>query len=77
MSIRSDIIEDISKINFDNLDLKKFYFNISQVKFLTMPKMKPFEMISKNRAIMGYHLGRMKGAEHKIKRAIDGISLMI
>ena len=38
VSIRSDIIEDISKINFDNLDLKKFYFNISQVKFLTMSK---------------------------------------
>jgi NADPH:quinone reductase-like Zn-dependent oxidoreductase len=46
-------------------------------EMLTMPKMKPYEMIGKNKAIMGYHLGRLKGAEHKIKRAIEGISLMI
>ena len=46
-------------------------------EFLTMPKMKPFEMIGKNRAIMGYHLGRLKGAEHKIKRAMVGIYQMI
>ena len=46
-------------------------------EMLTMPKMKPYEMISKNKSIMGYHLGRLRGAEHKIKRAIQGISLMI
>jgi len=46
-------------------------------EMLTMPKIKPFEMIGKNKAIMGYHLGRLKGAEHKIKRAILGISKMI
>ena len=46
-------------------------------EMFTMPKIKPFEMIGKNKAIMGYHLGKLKGAEHKIKRAIDGISLMI
>ena len=46
-------------------------------EFLTMPKIKPFEMIGKNKAIMGYHLGRLKGAEHKIKRAMAGIYKMI
>ena len=46
-------------------------------EMLTMPKVKPFEMIGKNKAIMGYHLGRLKGAEHKIKRAIAGITPMI
>ena len=46
-------------------------------EFFTMPKMKPFEMIGKNKAVMGYHLGRLKGAEHKIKRAMLGINTMI
>ena len=46
-------------------------------EMINMPKIKPYEMIGKNKAIMGYHLGRLKGAEHKIKRAIEGISLMI
>tara|TARA_B100001123_G_C15254689_1_gene1004220 strand:+ start:665 stop:1690 length:1026 start_codon:yes stop_codon:yes gene_type:complete len=46
-------------------------------EMLTMPKVKPFEMIGKNKAIMGYHLGRLKGAEHKIKRAVDGIAPII
>ena len=46
-------------------------------EFFTMPKIKPFEMIGNNKAIMGYHLGRLKGAEHKIKRAMLGINQMI
>ena len=46
-------------------------------EFFSMPKIKPFEMIGQNKAIMGYHLGRLKGAEHKIKRAMLGIYKMI
>ena len=46
-------------------------------EMLTMPKIKPYEMIGRNKAIMGYHLGKLKGAEHKIKRAIKGINVMI
>jgi len=46
-------------------------------EFFTMPKVKPFEMIGENKAIMGYHLGRLKGAEHKIKAAITGIESII
>ena len=46
-------------------------------EMLTMPKIRPFELIGKNKAIMGYHLGQLKGAEHKIKRAILGIGKMI
>ena len=36
-----------------------------------------WQKIGKNRAIIGYHLGRLKGAEHKIKRAMVGIYKMI
>ena len=46
-------------------------------ELFTMPKVKPFEMIGANKAIMGYHLGRLKGAEHKIKAAITGIEGII
>ena len=46
-------------------------------EYLTMPKFKPFEMIGKNKAVMGFHLGRLKGAEHKVKRAMLGINTMI
>jgi NADPH:quinone reductase-like Zn-dependent oxidoreductase len=42
-------------------------------EFITMPKIKPYQMIGSNKAIMGYHLGRLKGAEHKIGFAIEGL----
>ena len=34
-------------------------------------------MIGANKSIMGYHLGRLKGAEHKIKSAIIGLNKFI
>jgi len=42
-------------------------------EFISMPKVKPYQMIGSNKAIMGYHLGRLKGAEHKIGYAIEGL----
>tara|TARA_B100001013_G_C24284529_1_gene314255 strand:- start:59 stop:550 length:492 start_codon:yes stop_codon:yes gene_type:complete len=42
-------------------------------EFIAMPKVKPYQMIGANKAIMGYHLGRLKGAEHKIGYAIEGL----
>ena len=42
-------------------------------EFISMPKIKPYQMIGANKAIMGYHLGRLKGAEHKIGYAIEGL----
>ena len=43
-------------------------------EFINMPKIKPFHMIGSNKAIMGYHLGRLKGAEHKINFAIEQLN---
>ena len=46
-------------------------------EYFNMPKIKPFEMIGHNKSIMGYHLGRLKGAEHKIKRSMRELQIMI
>jgi len=46
-------------------------------EYFSMPKIKPFEMIGANKSIMGYHLGRLKGAEHKIKRSMIGLQAMV
>jgi len=51
---------------------------IAMIKeYCSMPKIKPFEMIGNNKSVMGYHLGRLKGAEHKIKRAMLGLQVMV
>ena len=42
-----------------------------------MPSFKPMSLMSQNKSVMGYHLGRLKGAEHKIKAAISGIESII
>jgi len=61
-----------------NLVQGKTRSTIALIKeMFAMPKIKPYELIGKNKAIMGYHLGKLKGAEHKIKRAIKGINIMI
>ena len=46
-------------------------------EYFSMPKIKPFEMIGTNKAVMGYHLGRLKGAEHKMKRSMIGLQAMV
>jgi len=46
-------------------------------EYFNMPKIKPFEMIGNNKSVMGYHLGRLKGAEHKMKRSMLGLQAMI
>jgi len=46
-------------------------------EYFSMPKIKPFEMIGYNKSVMGYHLGRLKGAEHKVKRSMLGLQTMI
>ena len=35
-----------------------------------MPKYKPIDLMSENKSIMGYHLGRLADAENKIQRAV-------
>ena len=34
-----------------------------------MPKFRPMDLMSRNRSVMGYHLGRLAGADDKIHRA--------
>tara|TARA_Y100001970_G_scaffold291001_1_gene426641 strand:+ start:2296 stop:3330 length:1035 start_codon:yes stop_codon:yes gene_type:complete len=46
-------------------------------EYFSMPKIKPFEMIGSNKAVMGYHLGKLKGAEHKIQIAIDELNEIV
>ena len=36
----------------------------------SMPTYKPMSLMSSNKSIMGYHLGRMQGAEEKITRSV-------
>ena len=51
---------------------------IAMIKeYCSMPKIKPFEMIGNKKSVMGYHLGRLKGSEHKIKRAMLGLQTMV
>ena len=45
-------------------------------EFFNMPKIKPFEMIGANKSVMGYHLGKLKGAEHKVKKAMEKLLKM-
>ena len=35
-----------------------------------MPKYKSIDLMSENKSIMGYHLGRLADAENKIQRAV-------
>ncbi len=48
---------------------------ISALKELwSMPKYKPMSLMSSNKSIMGYHLGRMQGAEEKITRSVSALN---
>ena len=38
-------------------------------EMFSMPKYKPMDLMSKNKSVMGYHLGRLAGAEDKIQEA--------
>jgi NADPH:quinone reductase-like Zn-dependent oxidoreductase len=40
----------------------------------SMPKYKPMSLMSSNKSIMGYHLGRMQGAEEKIARSVVALN---
>ena len=49
---------------------KSFSLYTTLKEVFSMPKYKPMDLMSKNRSIMGYHLGRLAGAEDKIQRAV-------
>ena len=43
----------------------------------SMPKYKPMDLMANNKAVMGYHLGRFKGHEWKVKRSIDNLIKLV
>ena len=49
---------------------KSFSLYTTLKEVFSMPKYKPMDLMSENKRIMGYHLGRLAGAEDKIQRAV-------
>ena len=49
---------------------KSFSLYTTLKEVFSMPKYKPMDLMSGNKSIMGYHLGRLAGAEDKIQRAV-------
>ena len=56
---------------------KTFSFLTSMKEIFSMPKFKPMDLMSKNKSIMGYHLGRLAGSEDKIQRAVIALSKLV
>ena len=52
---------------------KSFSLLASLKEFLSMPKFRPMDLMSRNKSIMGYHLGRLAGAENKIQQAVKAL----
>ena len=48
---------------------KSFNLFALMKEIFSMPKYKPMDLMSKNKSVMGYHLGRLAGAEDKIQKA--------
>jgi len=48
---------------------KSFNFFALIKEIFSMPKFRPMDLMSKNKSVMGYHLGRLQGAENKIQQA--------
>ena len=46
---------------------------VAMKEMYSMPKYKPMDLMANNKAVMGYHLGRFKGHEWKVKRSIDNL----
>ena len=56
---------------------KSFSFITTMKELFSMPKFKPIDLMSRNKSIMGYHLGRLAGAEDKIQRAVLALSQLV
>ena len=67
-------------IIFGDQDLVSGYkLNITNAfkELLSMPKYKPLSLMSSNKSIMGYHLGRMVNAERQFKRSIQELNKLV
>ena len=50
---------------------------VAMKEIYSMPKYKPMDLMSNNKAVMGYHLGRFKGHEWKVKRSIGNLIRLV
>ena len=50
---------------------------VAMKEMYSMPKYKPMDLMANNKAVMGYHLGRFKGHEWKVKRSIDNLVKLV
>ena len=50
---------------------------VAMKEMYSMPKYKPMDLMANNKAVMGYHLGRFKGYEWKVKRSIDNLVKLV
>ena len=56
---------------------KSFSFITTMKEVFSMPKYRPMDLMSQNKSIMGYHLGRLAGAEDKIQKAVVALSKLV
>ncbi len=46
---------------------------VAMKEMYSMPKYRPMDLMANNKTVMGYHLGRFKGHEWKVKRSINNL----
>ena len=56
---------------------KSFSLYTTLKEVFSMPKYKPMDLMSQNKSIMGYHLGRLAGAEDKIQRSVVALNKIV
>jgi len=50
---------------------------VAMKEMYSMPKYRPMDLMSNNKTVMGYHLGRFKGHEWKVKRSIENLVKLV
>ena len=50
---------------------------VAMKEMYSMPKYRPMDLMANNKAVMGYHLGRFKGHEWKVKRSIENLVKLV
>ena len=50
---------------------------VAMKEMYSMPKYRPMDLMANNKTVMGYHLGRFKGHEWKIKRSTDNLVKLV
>ena len=50
---------------------------VAMKEMYSMPKYRPMDLMANNKTVMGYHLGRFKGHEWKVKRSIENLIKLV